>query len=558
MKVRALAMAVFCALLSAAHGARAQSTPTVAATSTALPLQLELGDSKLDAEAVRKAVELELKRPVILAPVTAGAPSLTVTAGSGHTVTVSYRTGSGEVRTRSIGVPEDSARGAEVIALLSGNLSRDEAAELLADLAAKATPATESTAASSAEPASEAKAPEAQPEGPKEPAATASPSPSPPASSRPPSNPLPPLIETAFPAINLSLWAPVSLYRDSEQRAFSGEFGLAYSHVGELRGVGLNLCALRTERDVYGVSLATFYDETRGTVFGITSSAIVSRRHGLQGVEVSGILNLGSGGARGASAAGLINLGRDIEGVQAAGLLNRADALQGVQAAGLLNHAKGVEGLQVAGLLNSANDLQGVQAAGLYNRAAKFSGVQASAGVNVAESISGLQLGVVNVAGDVDGAQVGIVNVAKHVDGASVGLVSVADNGRAQLVVWTSTVQPFNAAAKFTVGLLYTQAGLGYAPGDQTYIYELGLGGHFPIGPVFVEPGVHYSEMHSTTDPVGQAVLEHVHYRVAVGVDLGKVSPFGGAAVLQRFDYSDRAPKSVPVAAEVFGGVAFF
>jgi hypothetical protein len=371
----------------------------------------------------------------------------------------------------------------------------------------------------------------------------------------PKAKPLPPLIETPFPAVNLSLWAPVALYPQSEQRIFSGELGLVYSHVGALNGVGLNVFVLRTERDVHGLTLATFYDETKGTVFGVTSSAIVSRRQGLHGLEFSGILNIGTGETRGVSAAGLLNLARDAEGLQVAGFINRADALRGVQAAGLFNRAQDGEGLQVAGLMSWASDFQGLQAAGLINRAKAFSGLQASGVLNVAGPLSGLQVGIVNVAGDVDGAQIGLVNVAKHVRGTSLGLVSVAENGRAQLVTWWSNLQPFNAAGKFAVGPFYTQAGLGLAPGKQRYSYELGLGAHLPVGPIFFEPGVHYSQIRSMNS--SNPVVEHVHYRVAVGVDLGKVSPFGGASLLQRLYAADPALWQA-WSAEVFGGVAFF
>lgn len=165
---------------------------------------------------------------------------------------------------------------------------------------------------------------------------------------------------------------------------------------------------------------------------------------------------------------------------------------------------------------------------------------------------------MVNVAGDVHGLQLGVVNVAKHVDGTSIGLVSVADNGRVQPVLWASSSLPLNAAAKFTVGAIYTQAGLGYAPGNQTYSYELGLGAHFPIGRFFLEPGVHYSEVRSAKQPFDHELIEFGHYRVAAGLDLHPVSPFAGVGILQRFAHSSDAPASVPVTVEVFGGAAFF
>lgn len=557
MKVHTLAAGVVFAALSFSVGARAQSAASsAAATAEALPLELELGSSKLDAEAVRKAVELELKRPVVLAASAENGAALTVSAHADRTVTVSYRTSTGELRSRSIGIPEDGARGAEVIALLAGNLSRDEAAELLAALAAKAEPATDTSAGAPA--ASEVPGSPAAKSTP-EPTAAASAAEARPPSAKPaPRSGPPPLIETPLPAFNLSLFAPITLYRQSERRIFKGELGLFYSHVGELRGGGLNLFVLHTERDVHGVTVATLYNYTGGKVRGVAASAVVSRRQRLQGIELSGLLNLGSGEARGVAAAGLVNTGRDFEGVQAAGLVNWADRLQGVQAAGLLNHGTDSEGVQAAGLANLANRFQGVQVAGAFNRASAVTGIQAAAGANVAAAISGLQLGFVNVAREVHGMQVGVVNVAKRVDGTSIGLVSVAENGRVQPVVWASTAQQMNVAAKFTVGPIYTQAGLGYTHRDRTYTYEIGLGGHFPIGRFFVEPGVHYSEMRSAEHPFDQALIEYVHYRVAAGVDLGRVSPFAGVGVLQRFAHTVEAPTSAPVTVEGFGGVAFF
>jgi len=528
MRVFTLAAGLLFAALGAAAEARAQPAPAPApapAISTALPLQLELGNSKLDPEAVRKAVELELKRPVVLTTTPAEAPSLLVIAHPNRTVTVSYQTSAGTTRSRSISIPEDGARGAEVIALLSGNLSRDEAAELLADLAAKSAPSAEGAAAPSDAQTVE-KEPAAKPDAPPPPATAETHPPALPERAQP-SSPTP-LIQTPPPAINLSLIPSITLYRHAEQRLFAVELGLTHSRVGGLRGLGVALFVLHVERDMRGASFATFYNDTRGTVSGLTGSGLVNRRQRLRGWEVSGLLNFGGADGRGVAASGLANLAKGFEGVQAAGLSNWSKEFQGVQVAGILNRAQAVTGLQAAGV------------------------------VNVADSISGLQLGVVNVAGDVHGLQLGVVNVAKHVKGSSIGLVSVADNGRVQAVAWTSSTMPLNAAAKFTVGPIYTQAGLGYAPGDQTYTYELGLGGHFPIGRLFVEPGVHYSEMRSGDQPFDHELLEYGHYRIAGGLDLGRVSPFGGIGVLQRFAHSADAPASVPVTVEVFGGAAFF
>ena len=530
MRAHGFAAGLVFAVLSTAAGARAQTTPAAAAVaSSPLPLMLDLGSSKLDVEAVRKAIELELRRPVVLTSAAVdsrNAAELSVVAHADHTVTVSYRTSTGTTRARSIRLPEDSTRGAEVIALLSGNLSRDEAAELLADLAAKSTPSAEPELATGDASQPGAQEPAAKADAKTSPAAGETP---PPPSPKPaqPSTP-PPLLQTAPPAINLSLVPSIALYRNSRQRLFALELGLVHSHVGELHGAGLNLSVLHTERDVRGASFATFYNQTGGQVIGISGSGLVNRRHGLRGIEFGGLLNFGS-----------------------------ADG-QGLAAAGLANFEQGFEGLQVAGLVNSSKNFRGVQTAGLSNQAHAFTGLQAAGVVNVADSITGLQIGAVNVAGEVHGLQIGVVNVAKRVSGTSLGLVSVAGNGRVQPVLWASSSQPLNAAVKFTVGPLYTQAGLGYSYGDQTYGYELGLGGHFAIGRFFLEPGVHYSELRSAKHPFDHELIEYGHYRVAAGLDGGRFSPFVGVGILQRFAHSADAPESSPVTVEVFGGVAFF
>ena len=529
MRVHELATCLLFAALSATAAARAETAPAAAtpapATATALPLRLELGSSKLDAESVRRAIERELQHAVRIGAAPSEGESLSVVVHPDHSATVTYRASNGVLRSRSIGIPQDSSPAAEVIALLAGNLSRDEAAELLADLLARTAPPARSATEASAE-AVTASTELAKPDtGAKAPKTERPPPTSP---KREPTSNLPPLLGTPFPAVNLSLAPPLTLYRSSERRIFSGEFGIGYSHVGELHGAGLNLLLLRTERDVQGISFGTLYNDTGGTITGAAGSALINRRQRLRGVAFSGVLNLGSSDARGVSVAGLTNLEQDFEGVQTAGLLNWAGTFQGLQAAGALN------------------------------RAGAFTGLQAAGAVNIADSMTGLQLGVVNVAGDVHGAQVGVVNVAKHVDGTSIGLVSVADNGRVQPVLWASSSRPLNGAMKFTVGPLYTQVGLGYAPGNQTYAWELGLGAHLALGRFFLEPGVHYSEVRSAKHPSDHELLEYGHYRLAVGADLGRVSPFLGVAVLHRFAHSVDAPASDLATVEAFGGAAFF
>jgi hypothetical protein len=351
------------------------------------------------------------------------------------------------------------------------------------------------------------------------------------------------LLRSPYPKLGLTLKYPVGLVPDSERYVMNGELGLVYSRVGQIEGVGLNIMVLRAERDVHGWTFATFYNYTGGNVYGLTGAGLVSHGSGLEGAAISGLVNDQTADAHWFLFAGIGNRYRDLRGCALSGIANIGRDLDGCAVTGILNWARDGRGFQVAGLVNVADKLRGIQLAGV---------------TNVADEIAGAQLGLVNVAGEVHGVQIGLVNVAKHVEGTSLGLVSVAGNGRAQLVLWGSTFMPVDVAAKFIVGSFYTQVGAGYQPSNHTYTYELGLGAHLPVGRLFIEPGVHYSEQRDTAQSFSRALSENVHYRLAVGLDLHAASPFVGVGVSQRFAHTVDAPDSSPIRIEGFGGVAFF
>jgi len=524
-----------------APAASASARPAAAPASASAPLALtlSLADSQLDPEAVRRAVELELKRPVVLAndaPAPGpGTPKLEVIVNGDHTVSVSYYAENGVTRSRSIELPRDARRSPELIALLSGNLSRDEAAELLAALAPRSNPPETATAAVPANAATRTPA--------SAPVAAKAKASAPPVSPKPAPRALPALLRAPYPLFDLTLAHPLGTVPHSERYVLDGEFGLAYGDIGALEGVGFDLFVLRTEQTVRGVSYATFYNHTGGLATGVTGSALVNHGGGVEGATFAGLVNVQAGDVRWFSLAGLVSTYRD---------------LSGCAASGIGNFGRDLAGCSVTSVVNWADRGSGVQVAGIVNRARSFEGLQFAGVANIADQISGAQIGLVNVAGQVRGVQLGLVNVAKRVDGAAIGLVSVAGNGRVQPVVWASSFMPVNAAAKFTVGLLYTQLGGGYAPASHTYSFELGGGMHLPLGPLFIEPGVHYSERRDSERSFSSEHEENVHYRLALGWDLRAVSPFAGAAVVQRFAHGSGALDSPEVMAEAFGGLALF
>lgn len=528
---------------AAASASASRGTAPAASASAPLALSLSLADSKLDPEAIRRAVELELKRPVVLvSDATApepGTPKLQVVVNRDHTLSVAYHAENGLTRSRSIELPRDARRSPELIALLSGNLSRDEAAELLAALAPRSSPPETATAAppNAPETAATAPAPASAPVAAKAKESAQPPPPKP--APRAPST----LLRAPYPLFDLTLAHPLGTVKNSERYVLNGEFGLAYSDVGALEGVGFDVFVLRTEQTVRGVSYATFYNDTRGLATGVTGSALVNHGGGVEGATFAGLVNVQAGNVRWFSFAGLVNTYRDSSGCMASGIGNFGRDLAGCTVTGVVNWAERGSGVQVAGIVNRVRSLDGVQFAGV---------------TNIADQISGAQIGLVNVGGQVRGVQLGLVNVAKRVDGAAIGLVSIAGNGRVQPVLWASSFMPVNLAAKFTVGLLYTQLGGGYAPASHTYSYELGGGMHLPLGPLFIEPGVHYSERRDSERSFSSEHEENVHYRLALGLDLHSVSPFAGGAVVQRFAHGSGALDSPEVTGEAFGGLAFF
>jgi hypothetical protein len=148
--------------LSSAQDGAAPSTPATSATpaTDALSVTTKLVSTPLEAEAIRAAIASELRVAVRLEE-TLVDEGLSVTV-KWRRATVSYRSKHGETTTRSLDLPANSEQAVEVIALLAGNLARDEASELLARLAPPPPPPTTDTPSSSDAPPPSADQPSAE------------------------------------------------------------------------------------------------------------------------------------------------------------------------------------------------------------------------------------------------------------------------------------------------------------------------------------------------------------------------------------------------------------
>lgn len=267
-------------------------------------LVLEGAPGNLDPERVRAAIARELGVRITLAAQPAsGASTLTLHGDVRSHIRLSYRSGDGRVTEREIDLPSEPDRAEEVVALLAGNLVRDEAAELGAALKKKA-------------------------EKPPAPAPITT----------------PPLVAAKAPT-TAAPGAPArpQCAREGSPPDVVGLDFLPYAGTSTFRGVGTSR---RFSLNILGGYAAGVNGVELGGLLNIDEDFAC-------GIQMAGLANLALGPVRGVQAAGFLNLGRRLDGAQL-GLVNIVtDVVHGAQL-GLGNAAGGaVSGTQI-GLVNLA------------------------------------------------------------------------------------------------------------------------------------------------------------------------------------------------------------
>jgi hypothetical protein len=266
-----------------------------------------------------------------------------------RTITVHAVHAGGRGLERTVKAEGDDAAVQSEVVLLAANLARDEARELLDDLAARPAP-------------------------PPPPAATPAPAPA-----APP--PPPPAVEGED-LVTVAMLYPLATNAGRPNVASWVDASIFYGRVGTIRALQLGAGVVQASREVTGAQIGGF-----GTVAGGR----------VTGARVAGMMNLGFAGSNDAAVAGAgnVTLG-DVRGVHVAGATNVVGgALSGAAIAAGANVVLGrVEGAELSAV-NVAGDVDGAQI-GL---------------VNVGRKIRGLQIGLVNVAEEVDGAAIGLVSV---------------------------------------------------------------------------------------------------------------------------------------------------
>jgi hypothetical protein len=500
-------LGALCGPVWTSRSAQAQTTPAPAAAEGALAAEIDVGSSGLDPEEVRAAIARELEVDVRLSNSTTQS-NLWVRLGNGRRATVRFQPAGGRPLERTVELPAEPEPAYETVALLAGNLARDEASELLAQLRRNAAPEAEAAP----EGAGAAETPKPAPTVtvtvpvPKPKQKTARPAAKPSSRAADPKDE-PPLASTP---VNLSVFYPLALYRDSDRRRVVFELGFAYSRVGAINGLGMTLGPLRLHRELEGAAFSLFLNRVEGATSGAQFS-------------VGG--NLSGGALRGSEFA--------------VGFNDRSSVVNGSQAAVGYNHAPAVKGVQLGVGANHTRELDGAQLA-FVNSTGAADGVQGGL-VNVAGELSGAQLGLVNVGTHVRGVQLGLVNIADKVDGASVGILNVVGNARTRLVGWVDSSARGNIGIKYQHAFLFTLLSGSYRlnrltePEGKFLEPAFALGGHLDFAPAFVELDVQYAFRQASDE---DALEKHIsRYRVTVGYDpVRSFGAFLGGAVEQRFD----------------------
>lgn len=383
----------------------------------------------IDPESVRVAIGREIGSGVVLAGKTPdGKASLVLRGEPGRRVALTYRSpeGGGKHIERTIDLPEDPENAAETIALLAGNLTRDEAAELAAMLG---------------------KRPEAEPSV--EEAIEPSPTPAEPVVTEkivvaPPERET--LRDSANPPVRPAMRrrtvpndtpVPSPCARPTNMREFAGAD--VVPHLGTSRFTGTD------------------------TVRAISANLLAGYSRGLSGLEI------GFG----------LNIQREFAcGVQVVGVGNVvAREVRGMQLALGFNYANNLNGTQIGGVNVAPGSMYGVQA-GAVDYASDVRGVQLGA-VTIADEVTGWQIGGINIAtGDVKGVQIGLINYA-DTSTYSFGLINIVRRGRLHFDVWGQESGVFMAGFEHGSDHFHNIYGAGFrATGDEPRaVFTLGLGG---------------------------------------------------------------------------------
>lgn len=443
----------------------------------------------VDESVAKRAIAVELGLSVVSEADGRELGTLEVTiAGTDdeRTALLRFTSISGKVVSRRIDLPPEDDRAVEAIALLSGNLVRDEAGELIAALApAPADPnAVQSPLVPEPRPTPEPIAPKPRAKG-KAPGVVEAERSGKGETRSTPREHVP---------LNLSVFPPITLYSNPERLTAGGELGLFYSRIGRVHVGAFNVLALYVDEDLTGFGYGSFFAGAGGKVEGFQLSGLVAYAGAVDGTQL---------------ATAVSHVREDVAGAQlAVGASIAGAAIDGAQlGVGLALAGGEVDGAQIAVGAAIAEDVDGFQLGA----------------VTVARDVEGAQVGLVNVGRRIRGTQIGIVNVAEHVEGMPLGLVSIAD--RVQPTFWASSLVPVNVGVMSRARPGYSMIYGGWVPESDEQQLGACLGVGWPVGVFFFDGDVGYAGSWDG-DLFGEVDRHVIRYRVTAGLQASEALAF--------------------------------
>lgn len=478
----------------------------------------------LDGTALRADLARELGRAI--APADRCPETCLEVVVAGTQATVSYTAG-GVPRMRVVELGGERAQWSTLITLLAGNVVRDEAADLLAELPEPPAPPSDPPVES---PSPETPGPVMHPE----PVVVIPPPLAPPV---PPPLARDVLLETS-PELPFAIGLVPGLSTD----------GL---RIGRVRhAVGFHAIAGVSAGSSL-LSIAGVADIQRGSVAGLQLGGVAAIAYDVDGFQIGGTLaaaraldgvQLGGLAAladrsHGLQIGGIAAVSRGRADLQVAGIGALADGDASVQVAGIVAGARGRAHVQIGGVVSAAPAAR-VQVAGLVN-AARSANVQVAGLLNVADALDGTQVGVLNIARRQRGTQVGVINIG-GADGASFGLINIVPGGRTDV---EASYDSENVGAVLlrhggnswhnvygVAGHQVDEQMTASTDNDDVWMYGFGFGPSWRRGAGRVDAEligwqVNHGARHSTDVSIlGQLRLTYAH-------DLGGISLVGGGVL---------------------------
>lgn len=410
----------------------------------------------VDVAVLRARLAAELGTPLLDAPPPDGAIRGTLHLGSTKDELMARFTGrDGSVTQRAVPLPTGKDRVLFTLVVLAGNVARDEAAELLAEIARRKPSGGQAPAdagsgggadgGAAADPESDAGAPAGddgsgeagEPCEDGEPGEGRSCEEGDPARDEPchegepcregeseQDEPCP----QGGPTCRRSAPRAVARAEAGAAATAIAEAGAGASATAVARaGASVPICAVSGEQPVIvagadfvpmlGVSLAA-----PDALLYASLNVVGGRAGAIRGVQIGSVLNLVSGGACGVQIGGVVNVARGAGGVQIGGVVNAVERVRGVQIAGAVNVVREMAGVQIAGAVNIGSAATGLQIGGALNASEDVAAGQITGGVNLADGMRGIQIaGGLNRAAEVRGAQItGGLNIAGRMDGLQI------------------------------------------------------------------------------------------------------------------------------------------